>query len=95
MDDFWNTDSDSEYTKGIGRLTELISTGDYSIGEIKATTINPNTRFVLVEKYPEKSKHKFSKDGICTTMMYLDIELIRTVKSIQTTIRIDKPNESE
>jgi hypothetical protein len=58
---------------------------NYTLGSIQVSHRNPNTRFVIFEKYPEKIKHEFEDteiEGVKTAKMYIDFELIPTKKSI-------------
>lgn len=88
--------NNDESLNSVDKITELLATGDYKIGEIYFEKHNENTRFVIVEKYPEKYKDEsFIEDGISTRTFNVSVELIKTIQYIETTITINKSGEIE
>ena len=73
--------------KGMLELATHLDSGLFDIGEIRMTNRDENTRFVIIEKYPEKDNYNWepvAMEGLGTslysevskTTMYLHIELI-------------------
>lgn len=60
---------------------------NYTLGNIRISHRNPNTRFVIFEKYPEKINtfEDSEIEGVKTSKMYIDFELIPIEKPVITT----------
>lgn len=82
----------------VEKLSELISNGEYIIGDVHITNHNENTRFVILEKYPEKSNFGESaemENGIYVKSVYMTVELIKPVQTVEVNFTIDKNGDIE
>lgn len=75
----------------IDKLSKLLSTGEYTIGDVHFSNHCENTRFVIIEKYPERDKcDTLSDNEMSVKTLYMNIEIKQTVRQIETTFTIDK-----
>jgi len=86
-------------TDGVNNLVTALETGECEIGDINTYYRNPDTRFVIFEKYPEKDSGEESEyiNGIkvIARKLYVEVELIPIVKSISVNININKDGTIE
>jgi len=79
---------------GENNLVSALETGEYEVGEINTYHRNPDTRFVIFEKYPEKNSdgetEYINGTKVITKKLYIDVELIPVKKSISVNININK-----
>ena len=75
-------------------LVDLLANG-YSIGEMNISKHNENTRFVIIEKYPEKETWNESEYGITEQTLYVNVEIIKPVNFIETKFIINQDGTVE
>ena len=84
--------------KGLLELADYLAS-DYTIGGIESyyTNYDENTRFVIVEKYPEKEKFDLVEglDGVYMKTLHYNIELIPPPEQIEVNITINKDGTIE
>ncbi len=77
--------NNDESLNSVGKIVELLATGDYKIDEMHFANHDENTRFVIFEKYPEKNK------GV----MYINVKVTKPIQYISTTFTVYKSGEIE
>jgi len=83
---------------GTDNLVSALETGDYEIGDINTCFRNPDTRFVIFEKYPEKDSGEteyINGVKVITKKLYVNVELVPIKKSISVNIKINKDGTIE
>ena len=76
------------------KLSNLFSQGYIieSIGDIYFSNYDENTRFVILEKHPEKIKWETmdGNDSVKTSIMTVNLNLIKPAQFIELDIKINK-----
>jgi hypothetical protein len=81
--------------KGFKELSQYLDAG-FIVGNMTYAKHDENTRFVIVEKYPEKDKNNWSDEGgYLSKTLYIDVELIRPTSLINLDITINKDGTIE
>ena len=82
----------------IETLLDNISNSDYTVGDIRICDHDENTRFVIVEKYPGKSKVEWEEcgdlGGVFKRTLYVSIELVQPILELNITFELSQSNIS-
>lgn len=80
---------------GMDKLSNFFAEGYVieSVDDMYFSKYDDNTRFVIVEKYPEKIDWKTSEmDGVKTSFITVNINLVKPVQQITLDVTIKKPD---